>query len=108
MIEMIVPNILSIFIGALVTCLVAHRYYKRAADELRQESSELRRLQDLMLSLMEQQGWATLHRDSSGKIVGVKEWAMVGMRVRVADAPKSDVPSGTPEQNKSAETNPQT
>lgn len=62
--------IVGILVGALITWAVAYVYYKRAGDELRGETAELRKLMTIMLTAMERQGWAKLNRDSSGNIIG--------------------------------------
>lgn len=48
--------IVGILVGALITWIVAHVYYKRAGDELRGEAAELRKLMTMMLTAMERQG----------------------------------------------------
>jgi hypothetical protein len=63
-------TIIGILIGAVVTWAVAHLYYKRAGDELRNEAAELRKLMTMMLTAMEHQGWAKLSRDPNGSITG--------------------------------------
>lgn len=57
-------------IGAVITVVVAWYYYKRAGDELREESAKLRKLMSIMLTAMERQGLAKLNRDASGNIIG--------------------------------------
>ena len=54
----------------MITWIVGFVYYKRAGDELRGETAELRKPMTIVLTAMEQQGWAKLNRDSSGQISG--------------------------------------
>ena len=53
--------IVGILVGALITWAVAYVYYKRAGDELRGETAELRKLMTIMLTAMErQESWPRL------------------------------------------------
>jgi hypothetical protein len=62
---------LSVLIGGFITFFVSRTYYKRAAEELKKESAEARRLTRLVLCAMENVGLATLARDEAGTIVGI-------------------------------------
>lgn len=64
-------TIISVLIGALITLVVAHVYYKKAGEELREEASELRKLNTLMLRALENAGLADFGRDSEGNITGL-------------------------------------
>jgi hypothetical protein len=69
------PNIVSAFvgvaIGGVITWLVSWYYYKKAGDELKQETTELRRLTNLVLHGLEDAGSIKLNRDTSGKVIGL-------------------------------------
>ncbi|MFZ3320729.1 MAG: hypothetical protein WA190_00045 [Usitatibacter sp.] len=65
-----VATLISMFVGAAVTWLFAHLYYKRAGNELRAEAADLRKLISMLLLSLEQQGLAKLNRDASGNITG--------------------------------------
>ncbi len=72
-------SLISLLAGAFVTWIVARYYYMRAGDELRQEASELRKLNSMILQALEKKGWVKLDRDASGKILGfVFEYAGSG------------------------------
>ena len=58
--------------GCLVTWLVAHHYYRRGGDELRQEAERLRHLSTLILRALEDSGLAKLAKDESGEITGLR------------------------------------
>jgi hypothetical protein len=65
-------NISSIAIGALITWLVARRYYYvRAALDLELETKKIRNLLRIALQALEDAGMVKLNRDSSGQIVGM-------------------------------------
>lgn len=82
--------ILSLVVGALVTWWVARHYYKKATEDLIKEAAELRRLNSLMLRGMEQAGWITLNRDSTGKILGFEQ---IAKAQGIASAEAFGVPS---------------
>jgi len=63
-------TLISLFIGAAVTWIIAWFYYKKAGDKLRKEAAELRKLNSIILTALERQGWAKLNRDKSGNIIG--------------------------------------
>lgn len=66
-------TVLGIFIGGIITWLVAWYYYREAGQELKNEAAELRRLNALMLHGMEYAGWIKLSRDNSGQILGFEQ-----------------------------------
>jgi aspartate/glutamate racemase len=43
-------SVLGILIGAVITWFVTWKYYKRAGNELKDESSELRKISELILT----------------------------------------------------------
>jgi hypothetical protein len=63
-------TLVSTVVGAAVTWVAARHYFKRAGDELRHESQQLRKLVSMVLTAMEQQGTAKLNRDAEGNIIG--------------------------------------
>jgi len=63
--------IIPVLIGAGVTWLAAWLYYKKAGNELRQETAKLRRLTTLVLHSLEEASLVKLRRDESGKIIGL-------------------------------------
>lgn len=65
-----IQTIMAIFIGGIVTFIVAMIYYKKASRELKEEANELRRLNRYMLQGLENAGWIELQRDKDGKVVG--------------------------------------
>ena len=66
-------TLVGIFIGAIITWLVAWYYYWKAGQELKQEAAELRRLNNLMLLSMEHASWIKLTRNNSGQILGFEQ-----------------------------------
>lgn len=58
-------------IAGLVTYRVAKFYYEQAADDLKAESRQLRRLNEIMLNGMQNNGWIDLNRNEHGEIVGL-------------------------------------
>ena len=65
-------GLLSILVGALIALFVSMLYYKQASKELIKETTELRRLNNLMLRGMEEAGWVELNKDERGNIKGYK------------------------------------
>jgi hypothetical protein len=63
-------GLVGVFIGGIITWLVTNYYYIRAAQDLKSEASELKRLNILMLRGMENAGLVKLNRDKEGNIVG--------------------------------------
>jgi hypothetical protein len=63
----------GIFIGGIITWLVAWYYYRKAGQELKQEAAELRRLNNLMLHGMEHADWIKLTRNNFGQILGFEQ-----------------------------------
>lgn len=65
-------DLLVIFIpfllGVIATVLVTINYYEQAARPLKDEASELRRLNELILIGMENSGLIRLRRDGRGKV----------------------------------------
>lgn len=67
--------ITQMFIGALITGLIAKYYYRRATKDLKKEAAELRRLTDLVIQQierMEKSDLVRIIRDESGKPIGFK------------------------------------
>lgn len=64
-------TIISMAVGAIVTAIVAHLYYVRAAKDMEAESKKLRNLHCISLQFMEDAGMGKLNRDASGEIVGM-------------------------------------
>jgi hypothetical protein len=60
----------GVAVGALVTWLVAWRYYEKASKDLRNEAETLGQLNVLMLRAMEEAGLAKFTRNAAGKPVG--------------------------------------
>jgi hypothetical protein len=67
----IVPLLVGVVIGGVITWLVSRHYYKKAGDELKREATELRRLTNLVLHGLEDAGSVKLNRDTSGKVIGL-------------------------------------
>jgi len=63
-------GILSVAVGAVITWFVSRHYYQQASKELLKESTELHRLNKLMLLSMEHAGWVNLTKDNQGNILG--------------------------------------
>lgn len=61
----------SVAVGALVTWLFAKHYYERASAQLSEEAVRLRRLNEIMLRGMEENGWIQLNRNEQGEIAGL-------------------------------------
>jgi len=64
-------NIVSVLIGAGIAWLATWLYYKKSGDKLMQETTELRRLTNLVLHGLEDASLVKLNRDKSGKIIGL-------------------------------------
>lgn len=67
----LVIGILGIVVGAVVTWIVADRYYRRASKDLVKEAAELKNLNILILRALENAGFAELNKDENGKPVGL-------------------------------------
>ena len=77
-------NISSIAIGALITWLVARRYYVRAALDLESETKKIRNLLRIALQALEDAGMLKLNRDESGQIVGMVHDVSTNLSARVS------------------------
>ena len=64
-------SMLGVFIGGILTWLVAQLYYIRASRKLTAEADNLRQLNNLILLALEQSKQVTLTRDSQGNIIGI-------------------------------------
>ncbi len=64
-------ELISFFAGIIVAIVIAKHYYVRAARELKNEASELRRLNNLMLRGMEDAGLVEFNKDEKGNIKGL-------------------------------------
>ena len=62
---------LGVLVGALVTCLVARCYYVKASNDLRITAEELRHLNEMILSALEQANLVEINRNENGKPVGL-------------------------------------
>jgi hypothetical protein len=62
----------SVLVGAIITFLVARYYYRRAGEELRAESAELRHYINVLLDCLQDAGHITFERDPSGRPVRVR------------------------------------
>ena len=75
----IVPVLIGVLIGGVITWRVSLFYYKKAGDELKQEATnlmqeaiEVDRLTNLVLHSLENAGIVELVKDASGKSTGIK------------------------------------
>lgn len=73
----VIFNLSGTIIGGLITFLVSRRYYVRASQDLSEETEQLKKEStqlilhtNMLLRIMEEQGWVTLTRDESGRIRG--------------------------------------
>ena len=62
---------LGVLVGALVTWLVARCYYVKASNDLRTTAEELRHLNEMILSALEQANLVEINRNENGKPVGL-------------------------------------
>jgi len=60
------------FFGAFITLVVSRYYYIKAAEDLKNEASELKKLNNLMLRALEKAGLAEFNKDDNGIIKGMK------------------------------------
>lgn len=72
MVSTFLINIVSIFIGALITWYFAHRYYGKASKELVEETKHIRKLLNCIVLLeSDDQGPYSVKRDHEGNAVGL-------------------------------------
>lgn len=64
-------DIVLTVIGATAGWGISHLYYLRAIDDMKAESEERRRVEELVFRGMESVGNLKYARDASGKVVGV-------------------------------------
>ena len=60
----------AVFIGGIITLLVSKYYYKSASKDLKGEVSKLKKLSNMILRVMEDEGWVKLNIDKQGNIQG--------------------------------------
>jgi hypothetical protein len=76
------PNIvldLSLFVlGNLIGALVQWLFSRQSSKELREEAAQLRRLNEMVLRVMEKEGWIELQRNEEGEITGLNFKQEVG------------------------------
>jgi len=63
---------LAVVAGIPVNLAVGFLFYWKSTKGLRREAEELRRLNVLIIRALEGAGLADVHRDSAGKVVGLK------------------------------------
>jgi outer membrane biosynthesis protein TonB len=81
-----------VVLGAAITWVVAYVFYVRAGDKLRAEAERSRKLINLILSVLEKNGRATLTRDSDGNILDFTLLeAAVHDKIAVGDAATAQV-----------------
>jgi len=73
-----IESFIGIVVGALITWFVADKYYRRASDELRNESTELKDLTILILRGLENAEIVDLNKDVNGKPIGLNIKIKVG------------------------------
>ena len=61
----------GVFIGGLITWLVALSYYKKASQDLKKEASELKNLTKIIARGLENSGQMKLNKDEKGEIIGL-------------------------------------
>jgi hypothetical protein len=66
-----INTLLGILVGALITWGVAHIYYKKAGDELKNEAKKLRDMNFLMFRALENAEIAEFNRDSEQNPTGL-------------------------------------
>jgi hypothetical protein len=68
------PNLLmntgAVLLGGLITWYFSRLYYRKAGDELRDQSARLEHLSNIMLNAMEDAQLVKLNRGQSGEIKG--------------------------------------
>jgi hypothetical protein len=67
----VVLPLIGIAIGAGITWIVAHKYYKKAGDDLKKETDRLRNLNILIIRGIEEAGLAKFNRDKDGNPIGL-------------------------------------
>ena len=67
----IIMSLIGVSVGALVTWIVAHRYYERASRDLRIEADALKKMTKLMLRGMEEAGLVKFTKDEDGNPKGL-------------------------------------
>jgi hypothetical protein len=92
-------NLGSIAVGALITWYVSWRYYRKAGEELQQETAHLKKLAVLNLRSLEEGGLVTLNRGANGEIVGL----VVSLQARIE---AKSVVTGSLEVHRGAVTSP--
>lgn len=67
-------NIVAVIIGGIITWLVSwyvsKKFYLRAGKDLKGEVSKLEKLSNMILRVMEDEGWVELNTDVQGNIQG--------------------------------------
>jgi hypothetical protein len=94
--------VLSLAVGGAITWAVSRRYYKAAARDLNESVETLRKLLEMNLTLVANQGDAEyeIRRDGTGRIIGlsVTTRAPAAVATFSAPAPQIKVESGKPEE----------
>jgi hypothetical protein len=68
----IILVLISIAVGALITLLVARRYYDRASGDLEREAGELKDYTVILLNYLDDAGVIEVERDAQGSPVRVR------------------------------------
>ena len=67
----IVATLVGVIIGGIITWYVSKKYYKRASQEMKEESDKLIKKINLILRSMEEAGLIEYTRDEQGNIKGL-------------------------------------
>lgn len=81
----IVSTAVGVVAGGLITWFVAWKYYVKAGIELREEADRLASLTSAAMEGQERAGWATLRRDSAGRIVEYHPRLQLGKKTTPPD-----------------------
>lgn len=84
-------TLLPLIVGSLITWLVTHQYYTKAANDLLAESKELCNLHRITPEALEQAEFVALNRDSSGNIVGMAKNLSASLSTTASIKAKGDI-----------------
>jgi hypothetical protein len=65
-------TLLGIAVGGLISWGVSSMYYERASEDLTKEAQELRRMNTILMSTLENAGFVKYECDENGNIIGLQ------------------------------------
>jgi hypothetical protein len=81
----VLSTLFGALVGAVVTWLTARHYYRKAANDLRDEAERFQMIIGGTFESFEQSGWVRIARDGNGRIIRMTPRLTFGASPRPTD-----------------------